>query len=214
MSNKTIQRNRMLRYFVESALQIIEKEGLEGITIRKVADIAGYNSATLYNYFDSLNHLIYFTSISYLNEYIREIQTLGQEDNPVAQYIDIWNSFARNAFNQPDFFYIVFFSSLSIQYEEYYSLYYEVFPAEVTAYKQSVSRLLKEKNISDRSMILMKQCIANGDFTHDEGANTDQIVVLTFESLLRKVKNNLLDPEEAKKMFAGYLDHLFIKCRE
>ena len=48
---KTIQKRRMMGYFIEAASQIIEEEGMEGVTIRKVADIAGYNSATMYNYF-------------------------------------------------------------------------------------------------------------------------------------------------------------------
>ncbi len=31
------------------------KEGMEAITLRKVADLAGYNGATLYNYFKDLD---------------------------------------------------------------------------------------------------------------------------------------------------------------
>lgn len=45
MSNKAIQRKRMIRYFVEATQSIIDQEGIEGITIRKVAKLAGYNSA-------------------------------------------------------------------------------------------------------------------------------------------------------------------------
>lgn len=49
----------MMGYFIDAANQIIENEGIESVTIRKVADIAGYNSATLYNYFNDLNHLLF-----------------------------------------------------------------------------------------------------------------------------------------------------------
>lgn len=41
----------MWKYFVDATAEIIEEEGVENVTIRKVADRAGYNSATIYNYF-------------------------------------------------------------------------------------------------------------------------------------------------------------------
>lgn len=51
LDKKFKQRVRMIKYFIDATIEIIEKEGYEGVTIRKVADIAGYNSATIYNYF-------------------------------------------------------------------------------------------------------------------------------------------------------------------
>lgn len=59
MKNKEIQMGRMWKYFVDATAEIIEEEGLENVTIRKVADKAGYNSATIYNYFSEVSHLIF-----------------------------------------------------------------------------------------------------------------------------------------------------------
>ena len=70
LDKKYIQKVRMVKYFVDATIEIIEKEGYEAVTIRKVADIAGYNSATLYNYFDNLEHLLFFASMRYLQDYI------------------------------------------------------------------------------------------------------------------------------------------------
>ena len=49
----------MWKYFVDATAEIIEEEGLENVTIRKVADKAGYNSATIYNYFSEISHLLF-----------------------------------------------------------------------------------------------------------------------------------------------------------
>ena len=46
--------------FIDAAFSIIETEGVENITIRKVAGIAGYNSSTIYNYFEDLDQLVLF----------------------------------------------------------------------------------------------------------------------------------------------------------
>ena len=48
MTNKELQKKRILMYFIEAAQNIMENEGIENITLRKVADMAGYNSSTLY----------------------------------------------------------------------------------------------------------------------------------------------------------------------
>ena len=68
IDKKMIQKTRMVKYFVDATIDIIEKDGYESVTIRKVADIAGYNSETIYNYFDNLEHLLFFASMHYLRE--------------------------------------------------------------------------------------------------------------------------------------------------
>ena len=60
IKKKEIQRHRMVRYFVEAACSIADSQGTDAVTARKVAELAGYNAATLYNYFDNLPHLLYF----------------------------------------------------------------------------------------------------------------------------------------------------------
>ncbi len=48
---KMIQRRRKMSHFIDAADQIISDKGIDGLTIRGVSEIAGYNSATLYGYF-------------------------------------------------------------------------------------------------------------------------------------------------------------------
>lgn len=55
----TERRNIRKSYFVNAARRIIETEGMEGISARKVSQMAGYDASTLYNYFESLDHIIF-----------------------------------------------------------------------------------------------------------------------------------------------------------
>jgi AcrR family transcriptional regulator len=73
MDKKLLQKRRMMSYFIEAARQIIEKEGINAINIRDVANLAGYNSATLYNYFNDIDDLIFFASLGYLEDYIKDL---------------------------------------------------------------------------------------------------------------------------------------------
>ena len=52
-SKQEIKKKRVIRFFIDAAKQIIEKEGIEKVTIYSVSDLAGYSSASLYNYFRS-----------------------------------------------------------------------------------------------------------------------------------------------------------------
>ncbi len=56
---KSLKRERIKIYFLEAAEEIIINEGYEKVSVRKVADIAGYSYATIYNYFEDLNELMW-----------------------------------------------------------------------------------------------------------------------------------------------------------
>ena len=57
MGKKEIQEKRKRGYFIEAAKKIIKEEGTEKLTVKKVADLAGFAPGTLYNYFSDLNAL-------------------------------------------------------------------------------------------------------------------------------------------------------------
>ena len=55
--NRQEKRKRIMSYFINATIELMEKEGIENLTIRKVAEQAKYNSATLYHYFSNLDEL-------------------------------------------------------------------------------------------------------------------------------------------------------------
>jgi DNA-binding transcriptional regulator YbjK len=59
VNRKQIQEQRMKSYFIQAAKDMLKGEGLKSLSVRSVADRAGYSFATLYNYFKDLNELIF-----------------------------------------------------------------------------------------------------------------------------------------------------------
>lgn len=49
----------MRGYFIDSAKSILKGEGLRSISVRNIAENAGYSYATLYNYFKDIKDLIF-----------------------------------------------------------------------------------------------------------------------------------------------------------
>jgi len=55
---RQLKRDRIREYFLNAAKEIIMHDGAESVTVREVANRAGYSYATLYNYFEDLNDLL------------------------------------------------------------------------------------------------------------------------------------------------------------
>lgn len=59
MKNKLLQEERMKGYFIQAAKEILKSEGIKAISVRNIAERAGYSYATLYNYFRDVNDLVF-----------------------------------------------------------------------------------------------------------------------------------------------------------
>jgi len=68
MNNKDIQEQRVRGYFVQAANEILRGEGISNLSVRNVAEKAGYSYATLYNYFKNINELLSDCIIDFIEE--------------------------------------------------------------------------------------------------------------------------------------------------
>ncbi|MCP5456235.1 MAG: TetR/AcrR family transcriptional regulator [Thermotogae bacterium] len=66
--NNGIKKNRIKSYFIDSAKEIIINDGPENITVRNVAEKAGYSYATLYNYYKDIEELLSEVKKSMIND--------------------------------------------------------------------------------------------------------------------------------------------------
>lgn len=207
--NKELKKQRMYTYFIDAALSIIEENDINNVTIRAVADRAGYNSATLYNYFDNLDHLKYFAVLSYLNNYTESIDYhIQKTDTYLDRYKKIWLTFSTYAFQYSIHFQILFFSELSHNSNEYIKQYYTYFPDLIEEKEPSLVAMLLEEKLVNRSRVLVEEAIKHDEISQEKGYKIDEMVLLIFQSLLENVKNEQLEPVEAYKDFEKYLDFL------
>lgn len=207
--NKELKKQRMYTYFIDAALSIIEENDINNVTIRAVADRAGYNSATLYNYFDNLDHLKYFAVLSYLNNYTESIDYhIQKTDTYLDRYKKIWLTFSTYAFQYSIYFQLLFFSELSHNSNEYIKQYYTYFPDLIEEKEPSLVAMLLEEKLVNRSRVLVEEAIKHDEISQEKGYKIDEMVLLIFQSLLENVKNEQLEPVEAYKDFEKYLDFL------
>lgn len=70
-----IKRERIKSFFLDATKKVIMEEGVDNVTIRKVADIAGYSYATIYNYFSDLNELLWETKLLMIKDLIEIVNS-------------------------------------------------------------------------------------------------------------------------------------------
>jgi AcrR family transcriptional regulator len=161
----TIRQKRTLIYFVEAAKQILQQDGFHGLTIRTIAEKAGYNSATLYHYFADLDELILFASVGFLRDYLVLLHNqITPQMTTLEKYRTIYHCFNEIAFRYPEIFYNMFFGPRSDNLEMVIKTYYEVlYPEELEGIPDaSTRRMLLRGTLFDRDMIIMDEFVREG----------------------------------------------------
>ncbi|MGB5823250.1 MAG: TetR/AcrR family transcriptional regulator [Proteocatella sp.] len=211
---KAIQKKRIIKYFINAVIQIQEKEGLDAVTIRKVADIAGYNSATLYNYFENLDSLLFFASMEYFKEYINELPgKLEGEADSLKRYRIIWECFLKHSFNYPHNYYSIFFVKSESRPNEYLREYYTLFPLDTSGMSDDIKNMMTCEDLFSRGNIAINECVKQGYFKEEEGYELNDVITYIYESFLYRVINRDLDSDIAYEKINKYLSNMIEKYR-
>lgn len=186
---KKIQKTRMMSYFIEAAQNIIEEEGLEQITIRKVSDLAGYNSATLYNYFENLDHLICFASMKYLKEYSQSLPSyIKGSRNSIEYFLNVWKAFCVYSFSKPKIFYTLFFDKFSHSLRDIVKEYYEIFPDELgDQTEDTLSKMLLKQTLLDRNKAILLRCVDEGYLRSEDLDDLNEMIIILYQGMLERV---------------------------
>ncbi|HAE21863.1 MAG TPA: hypothetical protein DCG47_06010 [Spirochaetaceae bacterium] len=67
-------------HFVEAARALILREGVEALTIRRVAAEAGYTFASIYNHFEKLDELLWRTRARMIEDLVEYMAAAGRLD--------------------------------------------------------------------------------------------------------------------------------------
>ncbi|MFQ5336887.1 TetR/AcrR family transcriptional regulator [Clostridioides difficile] len=207
MTNKELQKKRILMYFIEAAQNIMENEGIENITLRKVADMAGYNSSTLYKYFKNLDHLISFASIKYFKDYNLNIsRCIENVNDEYKKYIIMWKLFCKHSFDNAQAFYQVFFNLSSDELSYITKQYYDMFPEDLGIHDSDISLMIPGESIKERNKILLNNLVDTGYIPAKDLDIINDIIISFYQNLLFLKKNtgkNSDDDELTMKMISS-----------
>ncbi|WP_342510414.1 TetR/AcrR family transcriptional regulator [Sporosarcina sp. FSL K6-1522] len=213
MSNRKIQMARMWKYFIEATVEIIEEEGIEQVTIRKVAARAGYNSATIYNYFSEVSHLIFFASMKLLKTYTDDVPlTIQKGNSPLEKYTLAWECFCKHSFKQPSIFHAVFIMDLGDQPEKLIEHYYDMYPADLIHIPDELKPVLFERSISKRGQSLLQTAVEEQQIDDEQADHINEMTNLLWQGMLTNILNNRLnyDLQTAEQKTMQYIQKIIL----
>ena len=203
-----IKKKRTLKIFVNAAAQIIDENGIEAVTIRKVAKIAGYNSATIYNYFDNRNQLIFFAAIKFISDYVQALPDyVDQSDDTLERFLLNWECFCKYSFRKPQIYYSIFTADIGERPEDLMKVYFSLFFFLFGHPSEDLIPMLLETDLSKRAAIALEPCIREGYFSEEEASQIDEMLILIYHGMMTLLINNRVDysVEEAVETTMRYI---------
>ena len=211
MDKLNIKKRRVMMYFIEATQELILNEGIENLSIKKIADTAGYNTATIYNYFEDLEELILYSSIDYLKIYLKDLKSkIKSNMKAIEMYETIYKVFVHHSFEKPEIFHTLFFGKYSYKLEKIIKKYYEIFPDDITGQTDITKSVLVEGNIHNRDLPVIKQMIKEGSILEEEAPYIMEAIVRIHQSYLENIlqQREQISLEEHKVKFFKIFDFL------
>ena len=188
MDKLNIKKRRVMMYFIEATQELILNEGIENLSIKKIADTAGYNTATIYNYFEDLEELILYSSIDYLKIYLKDLKSeINSNMKAIEMYEIIYKVFVHHSFEKPEIFHTLFFGKYSYKLEKIIKKYYEIFPDDITGQTDITKSVLVEGNIHNRDLPVIKQMIKEGSILEEDAPYIMEAIVRIHQSYLENI---------------------------
>ena len=198
--NKMVKAQRTRRYFVDAAKEIIEEDSLSGVTIRSVAERAGYNSATLYNYFENMDQLLAFTCIDLITVWLVDVYRIkiGEGDS-VDKYIMGWKIFCDYSFQDPTGYSYIYSSLNSNEVIKYFKEYFEIFPDSKQGMSDDFIDLYTQNTLAEQEKQVIKPCIEEGYFSQEDAESIYTLALILYNGLLK-----LVEQDKNKTSYATY----------
>ncbi|WP_192929661.1 TetR/AcrR family transcriptional regulator [Alkaliphilus serpentinus] len=148
MNKRNLQKQRIMRFFIDAAKEIIKTEGIKNITARRVGETAGYSYATIYNYFKDMNTLLTYCAFDFLEDCYEHVITFKDDKWDCKEQLIIYNiEFFKYFAENPEIFKLVYLEDLG------------KIPEELSK-RPSISRLILDNlNESSKKGYLQKNSI-------------------------------------------------------
>lgn len=201
-SDKELQKKQNMITFIDATTQMIEEVGIANLSIRKIAEKAGFHNSTIYLYFEDLDELLILASIKFFQEYSQSLGLLSKEDlSPGESLIKVWDSFLTSAFKWSYLFHNFFFGKRSDHLSTYMDRYYDLYPEERIEYSNVIKDMYYGENISERCLKLLQTALPETSKVTEDNIYMICDIIISFckYKLEQKCQDPTLDNEKLKE---------------
>ena len=207
MITKNTHHRTLKREYVEATYDILRESGIDGFTIRKVAERVGCSSAALYKHFSNADHLLALASVRYLRRYAEDIAAISKgEDDYLKVNLLLWERFAFYSFENLPIFENLFFGENNVKIQEIILEYYSIFPEELAHLGSYFTMVMQSNNLRERDFIMLKRAADQGSITLESADYLSKTDVYIFRGMLALYRYRWGEPGMAQKATDEYME--------
>ncbi len=182
--------------YIVAAHKIIFEEGLEALSIRRLANDLRCNTANLYRYFSGVEELAMYAALGYLKDYLSEVsRLLERETDCLARHFGVWDCFSKHAFANAPIFDLLFFGKYNRRLYIVMKEYYELFPQEIVDLG-SLRTVFLQGDFDYRDYLMLDECVKRGCIDDNDAVMLNRFSINLFKGYFKKVLDLSLGPQE------------------
>lgn len=195
--------------YVQYAYSILAAEGIDALSIRRLAKEMECNTANLYRYFQGLDELLAYASLRYLADYLSEVVVYSEKmDDFLQLHIKVWDCFSRHSFINPEIFNNLFFGESSRHLDGIIKEYYGLFPEDLKKIDDTLREIFTSGNFDYRSYLMIVRCVNDGWFSPSDAPFLNTLSIHLYKGFLKDVLDNKGDREHARNAQLQFMDCL------
>jgi AcrR family transcriptional regulator len=163
-TRQSMKNQRVRSYFIQAAKEIILCEGVENVSVRKIADKAGYAYTTIYNYFTDTNDLLRAVKDVMIQDVMQHLQ--GDSGDKIIDLEEVRRSnrtYAKYYIENPNIFYFFYSYRLSPvstkpelpDFDKHWEMTYRSFVESGTIRKKDVPVIAKTMIYSIQGLLAL-----------------------------------------------------------
>ena len=198
--------------YISKTYELLSQDGVEAVSIRRLAEELRCNSANLYRYFDGLDELILYASLKYLRDYLGEVRTLlSHVEDSLELHFSVWECFARHTFSYPEIFNNLFWGKYSHQLDRIIQDYYSIFPEELTGMDDYMRSVFLSGDFDYRDYLMLMRSVEDGRFTQQQAAFLNTISMNLYRGFLKDLLDHPSNrnSERSKASFLECIHRIF-----
>lgn len=190
----------MTTRLIRATRSLILSEGLSHVTIRKIGDAVGMNSASMYKFFADLDELLLFACVDVFKSYTDDLydSMLNAGVSAREEYLTVWSLFCKHAFLHPECMNHLFFSRHSKKLEHIIREYYDLFPEQLEGISDNLQLMLRSADFNERNLEVLRPLFSS-DVPEERVFLISDLTISYFKNLLDEKISNGAAVDNAKQ---------------
>lgn len=191
-------------YIIKTS-DIISKEGVKAVSIRRIATELNCSSTSMYRYFKNQDELLFYAQLDALNEYILRLSTEEKKwENDWDMVFGIWRAYAIEAFRNPEAFECIFYRNIEKDLGQALKDYYEMFPDTIIKVSSLVKEMLQKSEYYTRDYVIWQRVVDKNEISEENARKLNHIFCNLFLGYFKVVQERgyaVKDPEALADQF-------------